>query len=150
MEEHHQQPESPEMKEIVRQYNEELFVGGTDRELAKEILTEDYVRHARDGDQKGRDTFIEEFEASIQPFPEFTIRVKDMIAEGDKVSARWVFAGTNDGPLGNQPPTQRSVEVEGMTMYRFGGNRIAESWSFHDQLAFHKQLSLMGKSVTSD
>ena len=134
-------------KEAVRRYNEELFVGGTDLELAEELLTADYVRHARDGTVRGRDDFLAEFEESIRPFSDFDIRVTRLIAEGDLVCASWVFTGTNDEPLGDQPPTHRSVEVEGLSLYRFEGDRIAESWSFHDRLDMQEQLGLTDEEV---
>ncbi len=55
----------------------------------------------------------------------------------------WTFTGTNEGQLGDQPATNRSVEIDGLSLYRFEGDRLAESWSARDRLDEAHQLGLV-------
>ena len=67
-----------------------------------------------------------------------------MIAEGDKAVTRWTMRGTHQGEteeLG--PPTERQIEVEGITVHRIEGGKIVEEWERYDNLGVLQQLGLI-------
>jgi predicted ester cyclase len=66
--------------------------------------------------------------------------IEDLIAEGDKVAARWRARATHRGEYGGVPPTGREVEFTGISVYRIEGNRIAESWTIEDELGLMRQI----------
>lgn len=61
-------------------------------------------------------------------FPDVTIRVDDALEAGDKVVVRWTLRGTHRGGILGVAACNREVEVEGINVYRFVGDRIVESW----------------------
>ncbi len=76
-------------------------------------------------------------------FPDYRIELLGAIEEGDLVAKRWVFRGTQTGPMpGGGPATGRSVEITGQTVYRFEGGMIAECWWNDDQLGLMSQLGM--------
>ncbi len=63
--------------------------------------------------------------------------------EGDDASARWTLRGTHTGSFVGLPPTGRPVEVPGILMLRFAGDRIIEGWSGFDALDLMQQLGVL-------
>jgi predicted ester cyclase len=66
-------------------------------------------------------------------FRELRIEVDDLIAAGDKVVARWHATGIAQ-------ENQRSVAFTGITIDRFAGGRIVESWSEWDSAGLAAQI----------
>jgi predicted ester cyclase len=64
-------------------------------------------------------------------FPDLHVTIDDLIAEGDKVVARFTVRGTNIGdfvtpmPL---PATGKQVSVSGIAIIRFAGGKEVEAW----------------------
>jgi steroid delta-isomerase-like uncharacterized protein len=73
-------------------------------------------------------------------FPDAQITVEDQIAEGDKVITRWTGRGTYQGEFTGVPPSGNRVETAGMTIDRFSGGKIAETWTIYDALGMMQQI----------
>ena len=73
-------------------------------------------------------------------FPDMTMTVEDIIADGDRVVVRWSARGTHGGDLAGFPPTGRPVSVTGIGIHRFVGGRIVENWSQFDQMGMLQQI----------
>jgi predicted ester cyclase len=52
--------------------------------------------------------------------------LEEMIAEGDKVAARFIMRGTHRGTFFDVPPTGKPIEVQAMNFYRLSGGRFVE------------------------
>ena len=82
--------------------------------------------------------------------PDLRLELEDMIAEGDKVVARWRATATHKGAVkhalfGSVKPTGKSLDVMGITILRFDKGRVAESWGLTDELGAATQLGLVRK-----
>ena len=66
--------------------------------------------------------------------------IEDLIAEGDKVVARWRSRVTHRGEYMGIPPTGEEVEFTGISEYRIEGGKIAESWNSEDQFGLMRQI----------
>jgi predicted ester cyclase len=82
--------------------------------------------------------------------PDLKVRLEDMIAEGDKVVARWTATGTfkgagQHGIFGSVKGTGKQVNVEGITILRFEGGHVVETWGVTDELGAANQLGLVRK-----
>ena len=51
-----------------------------------------------------------------------------LLAEGDLVAGRWTVHGTHTGQLGPFAPTDKRLEIAGMSIYRVANGRIVEGW----------------------
>ena len=67
-----------------------------------------------------------------------------MIAEGDKVVVSWILRGTQEGQLPGLPASGRQVDVSGLTIYYFHGNKIAGHWQEMDRMGLIQQLGGSG------
>ena len=86
--------------------------------------------------------------AAERALPDIRIQLEDMIAEDDKVVARWTVTGTQKGPamhsvFGNVKATGKQLNVEGITILRFERGRIVETWGVTDELGAAVQLGLV-------
>jgi predicted ester cyclase len=69
-----------------------------------------------------------------------TSTIEDLIAEGDKVVARWRSHATHQGDYMGIAPSGKEVEFTGISVYRIEEGKIAESWTVEDQLGLMRQI----------
>jgi steroid delta-isomerase-like uncharacterized protein len=108
-----------------------------------EVYAPDVVWHQPEGDIQGLEE-AEQFVAMITTaFPDMSVTVEDVIAEGDKVVTRVTIRGTHQGEVEEYgPPTGKQVELEGITIHRFEDGKIVEEWNSYDNLSILQQLGL--------
>jgi predicted ester cyclase len=58
-----------------------------------------------------------------------------------------VARGTHDGVYFDLPPTGRAFELHGISIYRFGGGKIAEIDEMFDRISFMKQLGVSSAAL---
>ena len=120
--------------EIVNQRNPALI---------EELYPPDFVWHEPDQDIRGYEQAKQFVSTFLQAFPDITISVEDVIAEGDKVVSRYTIRGTHQGETEQfGPPTGRQMELEGITIHRFEDGKIVEEWESYDSLSMLQQLGL--------
>ena len=56
---------------------------------------------------------------------------------------RWTVDATHVGPFRNQAPTGKRVSTSGVTFFRIGGGKIAESWVYWDTLGLLQQIGMV-------
>jgi len=78
--------------------------------------------------------------AILEAVPDYNVTIDDQFAEDDKVVTRWTARGTHKGKFQGIAPTGRQVSVTGMTISRYVGGKIAESWVELDTLDLMRQL----------
>ena len=60
--------------------------------------------------------------------------IDDMIAEGDKVAARYTIQGTHKGAFRGIAPTGKQITITGFEIDRVAGGKFAETWGCSDYL----------------
>lgn len=131
-------------KDSVRRLLEDLV--GTDHTAAfNEVVAAGYVDHdiADERETPGADAFREKTLGYRRAFPDFRFTIEDQVAEGDQVSTRWSWRGTNTGEMRGMPPTGRTVEMTGTTTFRFEDGRIMEGWWHWDFLGMLRRLGVV-------
>lgn len=81
-------------------------------------------------------------------FPDYSMRIEQIVGEDDKVGARFVQTGTHDGEFMGLSPTGRSVEWTETGILRFEGGKVVESWYEADILGLMQQLGV-GEEVAA-
>ncbi|HSM07196.1 MAG TPA: ester cyclase [Longimicrobiales bacterium] len=75
-------------------------------------------------------------------FPDAHVELRDRTEMGDVSISHWTFTGTNTGP-GDFPPTGRSVEIDGISVNHWQGEKIAQEEVYFDTMDFMSQLGLV-------
>ena len=130
-------------KVLVRRIWEEIWnLGALD--VVDEVIAESYVGYipAMPGPIRGTEGFKQLIVAYRTAYPDVRVTVEDLIAEGDRVVARWTSHGTNTGDLMGMPATGRAVEVPGISIFRIEGGKVAEEWEGFDTLGMMQQLGV--------
>lgn len=112
---------------------------------AEEIHATDWVHHnpSNPADIEGVEGLVEHVTMATEAFPDLRIAVEDLVAEGDRVVARWTLTGTHDGgEFAGVPPTGERVRVEGFNLHRIADGEIAEEWAVRDTLGLLQQLGV--------
>jgi steroid delta-isomerase-like uncharacterized protein len=130
-------------RSLTQHFYEEVWNKGN-LDAVDDIMTGDFVDHAAPpGFPSGPEGAKQVFTMYRTAFPDFRLSLEDLIAEGDKVVARWVTHGTHQGELMGIPPTGKPVTVTGIDLFRFAGGKIAEHWAEFDMLGMMQQLGVI-------
>jgi predicted ester cyclase len=122
-----------ENKSLVRREQEELWNHSGDLDAAEELFVAGEAAKQQAADFR-------------RGFPDVTSTIEDLIAEGDKVVARWRSRATHRGDYMGITPSGKEVEFTGISIYRIEGNKIAESWSVEDQFGLMRQIGAVAES----
>ena len=134
-------------KQASRRILGEIF-GAGEYDLADELVRADAVGHdAASLPIKGAEGLKEAAGGYRAAFPDLEVTVEDVIAEGDLVAVRWTARGTHQGDLFGIAPTGKQATVTGITIDRFSGGKVAESWTNWDTLGLLQQLGAVPTAV---
>jgi len=104
------------------------------------------VRHTNPGGSEGgRDVVgIEDTRRSVAAFraafPDIHFANDDILADGDKVVARWTCTGTHRGPFRGIAPTGKHISFIGINIFRLRDGKIVERWAVEDVVSLMQQL----------
>ncbi len=133
-------------KASFRRFIEEVWNKGN-LAVAEEIVSPDLVMHIFPPGTPPGVQSLTRFVAQVHTaFPDVQFSIEDMVAEGDRVAARFIMTGTHRGPFLNElkTPTGRRFSMQGLDIWRFDPNgKWAECWSTYDQLAQLRQLGVI-------
>ena len=148
-----------ENKTIVRRFYESI--GGerwthrirkaTNREAETEKLLSAYFHeyyapdcsmHATESDRSLEED-IKETAPYFTAFPDLKATVEDLIAEGDKVVARWTMRGTHENTVRDIPATGKKVTVNGVTIKRMTDGKVVEEWALINMLSLYQQVGVV-------
>jgi predicted ester cyclase len=73
-------------------------------------------------------------------FSDIQWTLEDMVAEGDKVAARFTLRGTHDGPFFGVPPTGKTIVGMSTSFYRIEDGKIVEDHGLPDVLGILQQI----------
>jgi predicted ester cyclase len=118
-----------ENKAVVRREQEELWNHTGNLDAAEELFAPEQAKAAK---QEAADF--------RRGFPDVVSTIEDLIAEGDKVVARWRCRATHQGEYMGIPPSSKEVEFTGISVYRIERGKIAESWNVEDKLGLMRQI----------
>ena len=80
----------------------------------------------------------------LQGFPDLHLATQELIAEGDRVVARFLMSGTNTGDYRGLPaPTQQPFQSEAIAILRIADGKVAEVRGTADRLGMLTQLGIL-------
>ena len=132
-------------KTIVRRFFDEVFNQQSQAAAAQLIDPALVVHHPLlPGGTGGTRDVVQMLREFRDAFPDLSYAVEDLVAEGNKVAARWTARGTHRGPFKGIAPTGRTVIVGGTDVFVITNDRIAETWVSSDLLGLMRQIGVLG------
>ena len=135
-----------ENKQLVRRWFDEAWNKGRS-EAIDEMFDENGIAHGLSNDPAnpiiGPKDYKPFYNMFRQALPNMKIVIEDMIAEGDKVTARCSVRGKHEGEFLGIAATQSPIEFTGITIVRIANGKIVEAWNNFDFMTVHKQVGLL-------
>jgi C-1 hydroxylase len=124
------------VRDFLVAYNE------SDWSHLERLVAPGFVHHRGDT-RLGIERFVEGATALKAVLPDFRIVVQDVLADEDKVVARYVGGGTHSASLAGEEPTGRQVMVHGIAMFRVAGGQLAEGWEVVDEIGLLRAVGAL-------
>jgi steroid delta-isomerase-like uncharacterized protein len=133
---------SDKHESAVRRLMDEAWNKGNLKVL-DEIMTADHMTHDPVNPGRGLEAVRDTIRKYRAAFPDCHMHIDELLSTGDKVVARWRYSGTHEKPFESIPPTGRHVSGSGITIHRFTGDKIQESFVNWDALGLMQQLGVV-------
>ncbi len=133
-------PQTEANKALVRRYNEQVVNAGM-YDVYDELVTSNFKRYlTATAPPLNLDAAKKRLSGSRAAFPDRTITIEDMIAEGDRVVYRSTVRATHQGAFLGLAATGKQFTVTEMGIIRFENGKFAEHWGGPDYLDLAQQL----------
>ena len=130
-----------ENKAIVQRHFEAVDEGNLDE--AYQLVKTDFVVHYPGGVEiRGLESLKEHITEIYTAFPDLKHIFEELIAEDDKVVARYTIRGTHKGEFMGIAPTGKQVMFTGVGIFRIAEGKFIEAWIEFDRLGLMQQLGM--------
>ncbi len=131
---------SEENRSKARHLYEEAW-GKKNLAVVDELVAENLLDYEHD--RYGREEFKRTIADLHRTFPDLTLSIEEQTAEGDTVTTRCAFSGTDSGGVLWYPPTGNHAYFSGTYVDRFSEGRLAEHRGGIDMTDLLEQLDLL-------
>jgi steroid delta-isomerase-like uncharacterized protein len=108
-----------------------------------EMILPEFVDHSLPaGSPQGPEGARQFAQVYLTAFPDTHIDFHEIVAEGNTLVIRWTATGTHSGDMAGIPPTGKSMNLPGLTLWRFQDGKFIESWNLFNQLTLLQQLGV--------
>src|SRR5215469_10846658 len=111
-----------------------------DATILNEVIADDYVDYGHQPPGRGLQGARSDHQDIARAFEDARFDIDEMFGADDRVVVRWTLHATNTGPFAGISPTQKKVEVRGISLYRLHDGKITETRNQADLLALFTQL----------
>ena len=112
-----------------------------------ELVAPDYVRHDPNiPDVHGAEAEKQLISIVLAAFPDIHFTIEDLVAGDDRVAGRYTMRGTHRGEWLGIPPTNCTITLSVMEIYRIADGKIAEQWVILDAVGMLRQLGVIPAS----
>ena len=91
----------------------------------------------------GIENFKVYYQNFITGFSDIEFTVVDVFGQGDNIVKHWNFKGKHTGEFFGIPATNRSVDIQGVTLVKMKDGKITQEQDFMDNTVFMQQLGLL-------
>jgi len=140
-------PSSPiaaENKAIVKQFLEQVR-SGKQPDNAISFMADSILAHQMNSEEQTTikrtpQNYADHVREFLKMYGNFSFEITELIADGDKVYARWQQTGKHLTEIDGYAPTGRPLTEIASCVYRLENGKIIEYWIQIDRLGFEKQL----------
>jgi predicted ester cyclase len=98
-----------------------------------------FVYHSANGDKNLDQT--KQLTINLwKSFPDYRNDIEDILAEGDKVSIRHTWGGTQNGQFMGIAATGKKAKIAAISITRINNGKMVETWVINDSLGLMQQI----------
>jgi steroid delta-isomerase-like uncharacterized protein len=131
---------TPSNKLLMSRFTD--FINTASEDMATELISPNAIFYVpgRPEPLQGPSGYLATIGMMRAGFPDIQWTLEELIAEGDKVAARFTMRGTHNGAFFGVPPSGKKIEVKAMNFYRFTDGMIVEEHGQPDLLGLLQQI----------
>lgn len=119
-------------KQVVIRFNKEFFENAN-TEITRELLADSFVNHtAPPNAPTDASVMISFINAFHKGFSDVSVKIQEVLGEGDKVSLRKTITATHTGEFMGKMPTGKKVELNVIEIDILKDDKITDHWSRND------------------
>jgi predicted ester cyclase len=126
----------------VQRFYEEVFNQGRE-EVINEIISPDYVDYGHEPPGKGTEGAKQDFRGATSVFSNTHYTIDELIATGDRVIVRWTGKYIHSGEFAGIAPTNKSVSLTGISIYRVANGQIQETRNAVNWMSLLQQIGAL-------
>lgn len=133
---------SAEQNKATMQRLYDVIAGGN-LNVIDEIIASSMIDHEElpgISGENGREMFRNFLIVLRDAFPDLSVEVHDMIAEGDTVASRITMRGTHQGKFLGIPASGNQMNMGVIDITRFADGKAVEHWGQSDSLGLLQQI----------
>lgn len=132
-----------ENKSIMNRFVE--FINSADENLANELISPSakFYVPGRPEPLEGPTGYLQVIGMMRSGFPDVKWQLEEVIAEDDRIAARFVMHGTHRGAFFGVPPTGKSIAVKAMNFYRLSNGQFIEEYGMPDMMGLMQQIGAL-------
>ena len=118
------------------------FINTASEALADELISTEAIFHVpgRPEPMQGPAGYLAIIGMMREGFPDIQWTLEEMVAESDKVAARFTMRGTHQGPFFGVAPTGKKITVQAINLYRLSNGKFVEERGQPDMLGLLQQI----------
>jgi steroid delta-isomerase-like uncharacterized protein len=137
-------PVASEPKQIASQWYEAF--ARHDAGLLEKILAPSWVDIPSPPDApRGPEAAKAAMAMLVSAFPDFDIRIEDIIQDGNKVVVRSTITGTQQQAFAGLPATGRSIRIQAVDIHEIDNGKIARTWHTEDWMTGLRELGHLSR-----
>ncbi len=136
--------QSEKNKLIIRAFLETVRSGKSPDD-AKQYMADSILAHQLNVEnettvKRTPENYASHIKEFLKMYGQFSFEIKEILADGDKVYARWIQKGKHISDIDGYLPTGKPINEIASSVYRLQNGKIVEYWIQIDRLGFEKQL----------
>jgi steroid delta-isomerase-like uncharacterized protein len=129
-------------KSLIRRLYDEVAAGNL--AVIDELVADDFVEHEKFPGLEPNKEGVKRFFAMLRSaFPDLRMEVREVLADGDLVSARVIATGTHRGDFMGMSSSGSHIEVQVFDMVRIRDGQVTEHWGLMDAMSMMQQIGGM-------
>ena len=128
----------------LQKFYDDVFNGHNTAALDS-FCTADFVDHnpSPGHSGKGMEDVRAELKELMTAYPDLHVTTNMMIANGDTVMAMITMTGTNSGPMGGMPATNKKINISIMDCIVMKDGKATDRWGMSEEMKMMQQLGMM-------
>ena len=112
--------------------------------MVDSLCTPDCVEHSGDPMQKlDREGLKKSMAELISGYPDVHVTTNFVVADSNMVVSQYTMTGTNTGPMDGMPPTNKKMNIDGVSIVKYKDGKRAEHWLYMEEMKLMTQMGMM-------
>jgi len=118
------------------------FINTASEKLAEELINPNALFYVpgQSEPMKGPAGYLAIIKMMRNGFPDIQWSLEEIVADSDKVAARFIMRGTHQGSFFGVSPTQKLINVQAINIYHLSGGQIVGEYGQPDFLGLLQQI----------